>query len=344
MIDADGTPEQGQARRQRDPRRQPGRRQGRRRRRTACRSTATSAAPTPASCPCRWPTSSTAASTPTTRSTSRNSWSCPSAPRASPKASAWSPRSSTPSRPSSRRPATTPPSATKGGFAPNLDNEEAITFILDAIDKAGYTAGRDKDFAIALDCASSELFDEGGKKGYKFWKSNPDKLFSSQEMIDLFAGWVDKYPIISIEDPLDQDDWDGYAAITKALGEQGPDRRRRLLRHQHRAPGRRASPRAARNSILVKVNQIGTLTETLEAVEMAQRERLHGRHQPPLRRDRGRHHRRHRRRHQLRPDQDRLRQPLRPHRQVQPAPPHRGSVGQGRRLRPRTEAAGVRSA
>ena len=98
----------------------------------------------------------------------------------------------------------------EGGFAPNLDNEEAIKYILDAIDKAGYTAGRDKDFAIALDCASSELFDEGGKKGYKFWKSNPDKLFSSQEMVELFAGWVDKYPIVSIEDPLDQDDWDGY--------------------------------------------------------------------------------------------------------------------------------------
>ncbi len=127
----------------------------------------------------------------------------------------------------------------EGGFAPNLDNEEAIKYILDAVDKAGYTAGRDKDFAIALDCASSELFDEGGKKGYKFWKSNPDKLFSSQEMIELFAGWVDKYPIVSIEDPLDQDDWDGYQSITKALGGRGPDRRRRLLRHQPQAARRR---------------------------------------------------------------------------------------------------------
>ncbi|HEY2158082.1 MAG TPA: phosphopyruvate hydratase, partial [Isosphaeraceae bacterium] len=93
----------------------------------------------------------------------------------------------------------------EGGFAPNLDNEESITFILDAVSKAGYTPGRDKDIAIALDCASSELFEEGDKKGYKFWKSNPDKLFSSQEMVDLFSAWVDKYPIISIEDPLDQD-------------------------------------------------------------------------------------------------------------------------------------------
>ncbi len=67
----------------------------------------------------------------------------------------------------------------EGGFAPNLDNEESIKYILDAVDKAGYKAGRDADFAIALDCASSELFDEGDKKGYKFWKSAPDKLFSS---------------------------------------------------------------------------------------------------------------------------------------------------------------------
>ena len=106
----------------------------------------------------------------------------------------------------------------EGGFAPNLDNEEAITFILDAVSKAGSTAGRDGDIAIAIDCASSELFDEGGKKGYKFWKSAPDKILSSQQMIDLFASWVDKYPIISIEDPLDQDDWAGYTAFTKALG------------------------------------------------------------------------------------------------------------------------------
>ena len=78
----------------------------------------------------------------------------------------------------------------EGGFAPNLANEEPIKYILDAIDKAGYTPGRGKDFAIALDCASSELFDEGGKKGYKFWKSNPDKLFSTKDMIDLFADWA----------------------------------------------------------------------------------------------------------------------------------------------------------
>jgi len=158
----------------------------------------------------------------------------------------------------------------EGGFAPNLDNEEAITFILDAIGKAGYTPGRDKDIAVALDCASSELFDEGDKKGYKFWKSAPDKVLSSQQIIDLFAAWIEKYPIISIEDPLDQDDWAGYTAFTKALGGKvqvvGDDF---FVTNTERLS--RGIAEGCTNSILIKVNQIGTLTETLEAIEMAHR-------------------------------------------------------------------------
>jgi len=158
----------------------------------------------------------------------------------------------------------------EGGFAPNLDNEEAIKYILDAVDKAGYTAGRDRDFAIALDCASSELFDEGGKKGYKFWKSNPEKLYSSQEMIELFSGWIDKYPIVSIEDPLDQDDWDGYRSFTQALGGRvqvvGDDFF--VTNPKRLAEG---IAKGCANSILVKVNQIGTLTETFDAIDMARR-------------------------------------------------------------------------
>ncbi|MBA2480421.1 MAG: phosphopyruvate hydratase [Planctomycetes bacterium] len=158
----------------------------------------------------------------------------------------------------------------EGGFAPNIDNEEALKYIMDAIGKAGYKAGRDADFAIALDCASSELFDEGGKKGYKFWKSNPSKLFSAADMVELFSGWCDKYPIISIEDPLDQDDWDGYVSMTKKLGSRvqivGDDffvtNPKRLAK---------GIAMGATNAILVKVNQIGTLSETLEAVEMAKR-------------------------------------------------------------------------
>ena len=157
----------------------------------------------------------------------------------------------------------------EGGFAPNLDNEEAIKFILEAVDKAGYQSGRDRDIAIALDTACSELFEEGQKKGYKFWKSAPDKILSSQQMVDLFASWVENYPmIVSIEDPLDQDDWAGYAALTKALGNKiqivGDDFY--VTNTQRLAKGIKE---ACTNSILIKVNQIGTLTETLEAVEMA---------------------------------------------------------------------------
>ena len=213
----------------------------------------------------------------------------------------------------------------EGGFAPNLDNEEAIKFILDAIGKAGYTAGRDKDIAIALDCASSELFEEGDKKGYKFWKSAPDKIFSSQQIIDLFAAWIEKYPIISIEDPLDQDDWAGYAAFTKALGSKvqvvGDDfyvtnterwpRHRRGLYQQHpdqgqpdRHPDR--NPGGHRDG---------------------PSRRAHLGDQPPLRRDRGRHHRRYRGGHERRSDQDRIGQPVRPDRQVQPALADRGRAG-----------------
>ena len=158
----------------------------------------------------------------------------------------------------------------EGGFAPNLDNEEALMFIMEAIVKAGYQPGRDKDFAIAMDCASSELFDEGEKKGYKFWKSNPGKLFSADEMIDLFAGWSAKYPIISIEDPLDQDDWAGYVKMTERMGKTvqvvGDDFF--VTNPKRLAEG---ITKGACNSILIKVNQIGTLSETLDAVQMAQK-------------------------------------------------------------------------
>jgi enolase len=156
----------------------------------------------------------------------------------------------------------------EGGFAPNLDNEESLKYIMEAITKAGYQPGRNKDFAIALDCASSELFDEGGKKGYKFWKSNPSKLFKAADMIKLFASWVEKYPIISIEDPLDQDDWDGYVKMTKELGEKvqivGDDFF--VTNPKRLADG---IEKGATNAILIKVNQIGSLTETLDCIELA---------------------------------------------------------------------------
>jgi len=158
----------------------------------------------------------------------------------------------------------------EGGFAPDIDNEEGLKYILEAIDKAGYKAGLDADFAIAMDCASSELFEEGGKKGYRFWKSNPDKLFSTDEMIELLASWVEKYPIISIEDPLDQNDWKGYEKITQLLGKRiqivGDD-----LYVTNPAILKKGIEMKATNSILIKLNQIGTVTETIDAIQMAQK-------------------------------------------------------------------------
>ncbi|MCL2196629.1 MAG: phosphopyruvate hydratase, partial [Treponema sp.] len=156
----------------------------------------------------------------------------------------------------------------EGGFAPDIDNNEALDYIMKAIEKAGYKPG--EQMMIALDCASSELFDEGGKKGYKFWKSNPGKLFSADEMIEIYTGWVNKYPIISIEDPLDQDDWDGYVKLTKSLGNKvqivGDDF---FVTNTKRLE--KGIKMGACNSILIKVNQIGSLTETYEAVEMAKK-------------------------------------------------------------------------
>jgi len=156
----------------------------------------------------------------------------------------------------------------EGGFAPDINNDEALEYVMKAIEKAGYKPG--EQMMIALDCASSELFDEGGKKGYKFWKSNPDKLFSADEMIEIYTKWINKFPIISIEDALDQNDWDGYVKLTKALGSKiqlvGDDffvTNTKFLE--------KGIKMGACNSILVKVNQIGTLTETYEAVEMAKR-------------------------------------------------------------------------
>jgi len=156
----------------------------------------------------------------------------------------------------------------EGGFAPDINNDEALEYVMRAIEKAGYKPG--EQMMIALDCASSELFDEGGKKGYKFWKSNPDKLFSADEMIEIYTKWINKYPIISIEDALDQNDWEGYVKLTKALGSKiqlvGDDffvTNTKFLE--------KGIKMGACNAILVKVNQIGTLTETYEAVEMAKR-------------------------------------------------------------------------
>jgi enolase len=151
----------------------------------------------------------------------------------------------------------------EGGFAPNLkSNEEAIETILEAIEKAGYTAG--EDIMLALDPAASEFFDG---RNYVFKKSDKREL-SSDEMVAYWADWCEKYPIISIEDGLAESDWDGWKRITEQLGRKiqlvGDD-----LFVTNTKFLQRGIDESAANSILIKVNQIGTLTETLDAIELA---------------------------------------------------------------------------
>lgn len=160
----------------------------------------------------------------------------------------------------------------EGGFAPNLKtNEEALEVLSVATEKAGYKLGDQIQFA--LDPATTELFEEAtkkGKTGYCFFKSAPDKVLSSDEMIDFWVKLCNKYPICSIEDGLAEDDWAGWQKLTAKLGSKiqmvGDD----LFVTNPKRLARGIAEKSA-NAILVKVNQIGTLTETLEAIELAKR-------------------------------------------------------------------------
>ncbi|MCW8826291.1 MAG: phosphopyruvate hydratase [Gammaproteobacteria bacterium] len=150
----------------------------------------------------------------------------------------------------------------EGGFAPDLSsNEEAITVILEAIEIAGYKAG--EEVMIAIDAASSEFYENG-----KYELKSEGKSLTSEEFVDLLESWVDKYPIISIEDGLDESDWDGWKLLTERLGKKvqlvGDDlfvTNTKILKE--------GIDKSIGNSILIKVNQIGTLTETLAAIQMA---------------------------------------------------------------------------
>ncbi|MBL8004242.1 MAG: phosphopyruvate hydratase [Candidatus Kapabacteria bacterium] len=153
----------------------------------------------------------------------------------------------------------------EGGFAPSLSsNEEAFDVILEAIDKTGYSPF--EDIVLAVDVAASEMYENGG---YKFYKSS-QKVLSPEEMIAWYTTLVDKYPIVSIEDGLDQNDWSNWALLTKQLGERiqlvgddlfvtNPDFLARGIEEE------------VANSILIKVNQIGTLTETLATIQLAKK-------------------------------------------------------------------------
>jgi enolase len=152
----------------------------------------------------------------------------------------------------------------EGGYAPSLaSNEEAVATVLEAIERAGYRPG--EQIAIALDPAASELF---GEDGYRLEREN--RTLSSAELVDFWEGWIDRYPIISLEDGLAEDDWAGWAELQARLGERiqvmGDD----IFVTNTERIARGIRERVA-NSILIKLNQIGTLTETIEAVEMAHR-------------------------------------------------------------------------
>jgi enolase len=156
----------------------------------------------------------------------------------------------------------------EGGFAPNLKaNNEAVELILEAIEKAGFTAGVGKQVAIALDPAASEFYDEE-KKIYNLRKEGMQ--LDSAQMVAFWKSWVDQYPIVSIEDGLAQDDWEGWKMLTKEVGDRiqivGDDL---LVTNPERV--RRGIAEKACNALLVKVNQIGSLTETIEAVELCHR-------------------------------------------------------------------------
>jgi enolase len=154
----------------------------------------------------------------------------------------------------------------EGGFAPDIQsNEEAIETVLQAIEAAGYKAG--EQIGIAMDAASTEMYDEA-KKSYKFYKSS-GKTISSDEMVAYWADWVKKYPIVSIEDGMAEDDWDGWKKLTDTVGSKcqlvGDDL---FVTNVKRL--QEGIDKGIANSILVKVNQIGTITETINAVQLAQ--------------------------------------------------------------------------
>jgi enolase len=160
----------------------------------------------------------------------------------------------------------------EGGFAPDLkSSDEALEVLAKAVELAGYKLGEDVFFA--LDPATTELFEEAkkkGKSGYCFFKSQPDRVASTDEMIDLWKKLCDRWPIVSIEDGLAEDDWEGWQKLVRELGNRvqlvGDD-----LFVTNTTRLQKGIDLKAANSILVKVNQIGTLTETLDAIEMARR-------------------------------------------------------------------------
>lgn len=159
----------------------------------------------------------------------------------------------------------------EGGFAPNLEtDEDALRLIIEAVERAGFRSG--EDFKIALDPAATEMYDEAKKAGhdecYSFWKRG--EILTREQLVDLWADWTSKYPIISIEDGCAEEDWDGWKMLTERLGDKiqlvGDDL---FVTNTKRL--KKGIKIGAANAILIKINQIGTLSETLEAIDTAKR-------------------------------------------------------------------------
>ena len=216
----------------------------------------------------------------------------------------------------------------EGGFAPNLEgNEEALKVIIQAIEAAGYAPG--EDVALALDSAASEFFEDGK---YVFKKSD-GRVMTAEQLVEIYADWVDKYPIVSIEDGLAEDDWTGWTAMNQRLGGQiqivgddlfvtNPER----LAQGHRAGLRQQHPHQA------QPDRLGNRDPGLHRSGQAQR--LHSGGEPPFRRDRGYLYRRPGRGHGHRADKVRLPVPQRAHLQVQPPAAYRGRAGRHRPFGP----------
>jgi len=205
----------------------------------------------------------------------------------------------------------------EGGFAPNLRaNEEAVEVILEAIEKAGYRAG--EDVFLALDPATSEMYRDGY---YVFWKSDPDTKRTSEDMVAFWERWVNQYPIISIEDGMAEDDWEGWRLLTERLGHRVQARRRRSVCDEHRAVAARHRQRLCQ----LDPDQAQPDRHTHRDAgchRTGPQARLHGHPEPPLRRNRRYHDRRPGGGRQHRPDQDGFGQPKRPHCQIQPVAAH----------------------
>jgi enolase len=213
----------------------------------------------------------------------------------------------------------------EGGFAPNLGSHaEALQIIMQAIEAAGYVPG--KDVLLALDCAASEFYKDG-----KYHLAGEGLELTSAQFVDYLANLADQFPIVSIEDGMSEADWDGWKLLTDRLGDKvqivGDD-----VFVTNTSIFKEGIKKGIANSILIKINQIGTLSETFAAVEMAKRAGYTAVISHRSGETEGQHHRRHRRRPERRPDQDRFAVPFGPYRQVQPADPHRGRSGRYRFL------------